>query len=266
MNMLHKEREKLLSLGRSQEDKLFLAKILDKMALSQKTRQGQVSDFLDPHHQQLAVTLAAQAAEVEYLMSGGYPQAERQRLVVYPKFMPVEEVDDRIECLAVSGNFRFQKVNHRDYLGSILGLGLKREKFGDILVLEEGAQLLADREVADYLVLNLAKIHRVPVQVQIIPRNQLALPAGQTKQIKATVASLRIDAIAAAGFGISRTQMVGAIAAEKLKLNWQPILDPAKPVQEGDILSLRGQGRVEVTLISGNTKKGRISLVLNRFL
>lgn len=264
--MLNKDREKLLSLGKSQEDKLFLAKILDKIALCQKTFQTQTSDFLDPLRQQLAEALAAHVPEVEYLMSGGYPQAERQRLVIFPEFLTVEDVDDQIDCLVVEGNFRFQKVTHRDYLGSILGLGLKREKIGDIIVLEEGAQLLADRDVADYLVLNLTKIHRVPVQVRIILRNELVLPEGQTREIKATVASLRIDAIAAAGFSTSRSQMVREITAEKLKLNWQPVPDPSFPVREGDILSLRGRGRVEVTQIGGNTKKGRISLVLNKYL
>lgn len=266
MNMLDKDREKVLSLGKSQEDKLFLAKILDKVVLCGRTFQAQVSDFLDPHRQQLAETLAAQVPEVEYLMSGGYPQAERQRLVVFPDFLTVEDVDDQIDCLAIEGNFRFQKVTHRDYLGSILGLGLKREKIGDIIVLEDGAQILADREVAGYLAMNLAKIHRVPVKARIIPRKELALPEGKTREIKATVASLRLDAIAAAGFGISRSQIAREIAAEKLKLNWQPVSDPAHPVRKGDTLSLRGRGRVEVTLVGGNTKKGRISLVLHRYL
>lgn len=246
---------------------MFLAKILDKVALCARSFQPQASDFLDPYRQQLAKALAAQVPEVEYLLSGGYPQAERQRLLVFPDFLAVDDLDDRIECLAVEGNFRFQKVDHRDYLGSILGLGLKREKIGDIIVLEDGAQILADREVADYLVMNLTKIHRVPVKVRIIPRQEeLALPEGKTREIKATVASLRLDAVAAVGFGTSRTQMAREIAAEKLKLNWQPVTDPAHPVREGDTLSLRGRGRVEVSLTCGNTRKGRISLVLHRYL
>ncbi len=259
-------REKILALGKSQEDKVFLAKVLDKIGVSTKTFQTQVTDFLDPAQQQIAETALSLLPACEYLFSGGYPQAERRRLVLFPEFLELEAVDDEIACVLLEGNFRFQKVNHRDYLGAVLGLGLKREKLGDIIVQETGAQLLADRELANYLALQLTKIHRVSIQARIIPRTELVLPEGKYKEIKTTVASLRLDAIAAAGFGTSRTQMTKEITTEKVKLNWQSVANPAHLIQEGDILSIRGRGRVEVVQVGSNTKKGRISLILQRYL
>ncbi|HEX3031934.1 MAG TPA: YlmH/Sll1252 family protein [Bacillota bacterium] len=265
--MDNKTREKLLNIGQSQEDKLFLAKVLDKLILCQRSFTLQVTDFLDPYRQQLAEEMLNQAAQpdLEYTFSGGYDLAERQRLLVYPDFLQPRAEDDNIAVLEVKGNFAFQKVSHRDFLGSVLGMGIVREKLGDIIVGDSGAQVFADREVADYLQMHLTKVHRVSVQGKIIQRSAVTLPEEKTREIRTTVASLRLDSVAAAGFGVSRTQMTTQIAAEKVKVNWKYVSQPAYQVQEGDIVSIKGRGRAEITSVGGLTKKGRTGIVINRF-
>lgn len=243
---------------------MFLAKVIDRLELCARTGQPQISDFADPSRQRLASAAAERFPEISYLLSGGYPQAERRRLVVFPDFLAAEDVDDQITCLAAQGNFNFQKVSHRDYLGSLLALGLKREKFGDIVVGERASYFLVDSQVADYVCRNLTQIHRVPVELAPVQPEEMVLPEGRTKEIRATVASLRLDTVAAAGFGVSRTRMAADIAAEKVKLNWQTVRNPAHLISVGDILSVRGRGRVEVASSGGATKKGRISVVLVR--
>ena len=87
----------------------------------------------------------------------------------------------------------------------------------------------------------------------------------RTKEIRATVASLRLDAIVAAGFGISRSRAADDISSDKVKLNWQSAGSASKNVRQGDVLSMRGRGRVEVTEVRGQTKKGRTVVVLHRY-
>ena len=86
------------------------------------------------------------------------------------------------------------------------------------------------------------------------------------KVINATVADLRLDAVAAAGYGVSRSRMADEIKSLNVKVNWQEAKKAAQPVKEGDVLSFRGRGRVEVAEIRGTTKKGRISITLKRYI
>ena len=95
---------------------------------------------------------------------------------------------------------------------------------------------------------------------EIPPREQ------KVKEIRTTVASMRLDVIAAAGFGTSRSKMANEIDVDKVKVNWKDVKSSSQAIKEGDIISLRGRGRVEVAEVMGTTKKGRINLVLRRFI
>ena len=147
-----------------------------------------------------------------------------------------------------------------------MGLGMDRATTGDILVSAGTARILVDKKMAPFIVEHLTSIGATSVEAtredlqNIVPREE------RTKDIRATVASLRVDAVAAAGFGMSRSRAAADIEADKLKLNWQSVKNAAQSLKEGDILSLRGRGRVEVVAISGQTKKGRTGVWLRRFL
>lgn len=260
------DRESVLRQAKNSQDKLVLARILDKVEETLKIYESRTSDFLDPYQQLLIQGITQRVDRVSCFFTGGYPQAERQRLVCFPDYLAPEFVDDQLRYLRITGCFKFQEVTHRDYLGSILGLGIKREKLGDIILFSGGAQVIADQAVAGYLLQNLNKVHHLTVRVAEISQDELVLPEEKVKVIRATVATLRLDAVAGEGFGISRTQMAKEIAGEKVKLNWLVITNNAQDVKPGDVISIRGRGRVLVDNISGQTKKGRIGLVLKRFL
>ena len=112
---------------------------------------------------------------------------------------------------------------------------------------------------------NLTMIGAAGVKATVEDTAEIAPREERTKEIRATVASLRLDAVAAAGFGVSRSRAADDIAADKVKLNWQSAGSASKTIQEGDVLSMRGRGRVEVTEVRGQTKKGRTVVVLKRF-
>lgn len=257
-------REKLLNRAASTEEREVAARTLDLAETVLKTRRPRVSDFYDPYRCRLVVGLIEDIPELSSVTDGGYPVAERSRVLIYPDFMPADNLDTGLAFLEISGNFRFHRVNHRDYLGALLGLGLQRDKLGDILVHEDGAQLVAAREVAGYITSGLVSVGRVTVTVREISRDELNPPVPETREINTTVQSLRLDAVAAHGFGLSRSKMVREIAAGKIYLNWRPCLDPSARVEPGDVISARGRGRLEVAETGGRTKKGRIAVVLKR--
>ncbi|MBO8136656.1 MAG: photosystem II S4 domain protein [Desulfotomaculum sp.] len=248
------------------EDKALLARAADLAEYVLKTHQPAVTDFYDPYHTGLVFSVLQTVPEIKFFSDGGYPDAERTRVVIFPDYMMPEQVDSQLAFLVAEGSFKMSKVTHRDYLGSLTGLGLKREKLGDIIVNETGAQLIVDAAVAPYIKSNLTKVGRVHVQVREIGREQLEIPEPKVKIINTTVASMRLDAVAAAGYGASRSKVVREIKSERLSLNWIPCSNPSALVQEGDMLSLRGRGRVKVVEVKGTTKKGRTALVLYRYI
>ena len=147
-----------------------------------------------------------------------------------------------------------------------MSLGIERDRLGDLLVTNDSVKILCDRNLADYLLQNLLRIGAVGVEVQETGLDTIAPKEERCKEIRATVASLRVDAIAASGFGCSRSRAASDIAADKMKLNWQPVKSASRTIKEGNVLSLRGRGRLEVAEVRGQTKKGRTVVVLKRYL
>jgi RNA-binding protein YlmH len=160
----------------------------------------------------------------------------------------------------------FCYLTHRDVLGALMGLGIERDTLGDILVASGTAKILATKTMAEFLLSNLTQIGAAAVHCELDELASIAPREERTKDITATVASLRVDSVAAAGFGMSRSRAAADIEADKLKLNWQSVKNASVTVGEGDILSLRGRGRVEIVEVRGKTKKGRVGVSLKRYI
>lgn len=255
------DREKIMAAAAEAADKNFLARILDRFEAVIRHQGYEVTDFCDPSQQALVNRALSWLGDPLSQWCGGYEGAERRRLLIYPEYLDPAVLDDGIALLEVTGNFKFQRVTHRDFLGSLLSLGIKREKLGDIIIADSGCQVFADSGVKNYIEWNLHKIHRVGVRAGEVARDELVLPDCESRMVRATVSSLRLDAVVSAGFGVSRTKMTREIAAEKIKLNWLTSTDGAAAVKAGDVISARGRGRLEVIEVSGTTKKGRIGIV-----
>ncbi|GAB6181956.1 RNA-binding protein [Desulfotomaculum defluvii] len=260
------DRKSLVGHVTSSDERAILTKVLDTVETVLKNHTPQLTHFYDPYHTGLIISLLERMQDLDFATYGGYEIAERARTAIFPDYLDGTDIDYEITILEVEGNFKMVKVNHRDFLGSLLGLGLKREMVGDLIITPKGCQVMVAQEVAPYLMTNLTKVHKVGVEVREIGPMELVLPELKVKEIKTTVASLRLDAVAAAGFGTSRSRIAREIQAERLNLNWHTCSNLAAPVQSGDMLSIRGRGRVEISEIKGNTKSGRIGIVLKRYL
>ena len=259
------QRERILRFYRGSEGEETAIRLLDLAEGVIKTRKFRISPFLDPYGQEIAETICASFDGIELDFDGGYAGAERQRAMLRHADFAGTPDGFGIACVEAAWNGQFARLSHRDVLGAVMGLGIERERIGDILPGPDAAKILCDAKITDFILDNLTMIGAVTVKVALGDMAEIAPRAERTKEIRATVASLRLDSIVAAGFGISRSRAADDIAADKVKLNWQSAANASKTIRQGDVLSMRGRGRVEVTEVRGQTKKGRTVVVLNRF-
>lgn len=242
-----------------------LARLLDQVEQATKTWEVVYSDFLSPPEAAEAQRMFQRLADVHSLAWGGYPQAERQRLAIARAEIPLDTAAIPLTLLHLAGNFMFDPAHHRDFLGAVLGTGLVREKVGDILVLgERGAQVVVVPEVAEFLTLQLTQVRSVPVKTQPIQWDQLQVRPPQQKDLVTVEASMRLDALASAGFGMSRSKMVDLITAGDVRVNWKTITQPSHNLSSGDLVAIRGKGRLTVGDVA-LTKKDRYRVALTRY-
>ena len=245
------DREKILRYFRAGGDEELAAKLLDLAEGAHRSRKFRVSDFLDPHGCNVAEIVAANFANVKVAFVA-------EDFFGQPDFGMV--------CFKVEWDKRYYELSHRDILGAFMGMGCKREILGDIIFIPEGAQFVADKSFTTYIMNNLTQIGSAPVSLTEITEADLLQKEEKVKVISATVAALRLDAVAAAGYGVSRSRMADEIKGQNVKVNWKEAKNAAQPVSEGDIISFRSRGRVEVAEIRGTTKKGRLSITLKRYI
>lgn len=264
--MASESKEKLIRFYKGTEGEETVVKLVDLAEAVQRTQKFRLSEFLDPFGQEIAETVAANYGSIRVDFDGGYQGAERQRAMFIHEDFQGTPNGFGIACVKASWNPQFARLSHRDVLGALMGLGIERERLGDLLVTSDSVKILCDDKMANYFLQNLTQIGAVGVSCELSDLAEIAPKEEHCKEIRATVASLRVDSIAASGFGSSRSRAAADIAADKLKLNWQAVKSASQTVKEGDVLSMRGRGRLEVAEIRGKTKKGRTVVVLKRYL
>lgn len=220
--------------------------------------------FLDPRQFELAEAALRGRSDLAYTVYGGFPEAERKVLHIYPAqhqgSLPF------LKAVLVEWSRSKEKLGHRDLLGAVLALGLKREQIGDIAMLDDfQAAIMVFQAKADFISSNLDRVGRVPVKCSVEEPGRLNLTQKNGKEIKGTVASLRVDSLLSLGFGLSRSRVVRLLRGGLVAVNWRPITSPSLQVKEGDQISLRGRGRIVVDRVEGETRKGRMRLKLKKY-
>ena len=241
-------------------------RVLDLAERALRTWEVSLADFLSPPEVAEMLAMCDRLADISAIAWGGYPQAERQRLAIARAEVPLEPEYVPLAALEIEGNFLFDTANHRDFLGSMLATGIVRDKTGDLIVLgERGAQAIVVPEIADFLQANLVQVRSVAVKVHPIELNQLRVREPRKKELVTVEASMRLDAIASAGFGMSRSKMADAIRGGDVRVNWKEVSSSSHLVKTGDLISIRSKGRLEVGDVT-ITKKQRYRVQLTRFV
>ncbi|MEM8831368.1 MAG: photosystem II S4 domain protein [Cyanobacteria bacterium P01_G01_bin.19] len=247
------------------ENKEEITRVINQAERAIKNWEIVVTDFLSPPVLAEVQEIFQNLTEIETLPWGGYPQAERQRVGLSRPDIPMDESQVDLAVLDIAGNFLFDSATHRDFLGSILGTGIVRDKVGDIIVLgERGAQAIVVPEMVEFLTTSLTQVRSVAVKTQQIDISELKIRPPKKKEITTVEASMRLDAIASAGFGMSRSKMANAIASNDVRVNWKEVTQSSHNVKAGDLIAMRGKGRLEVGEVS-ITKKQRYRVNLVRY-
>ena len=254
--------------GGDEENRLILARALDKLELADRRGVPAHTQFLSPAQRVAVEGLINASGHPRHLFTGGYPDAERTICVFLPDWMEEEDWPSGEHPLAA---LQFHasagaKLSHRDWLGSIMGLGLTREKIGDLLVEENRCQILVLAETMPIVRSQLEKVGRYPVSGVDIPLEDLTPPERTVKLIRDTFATLRLDAVTASAFSLPRSKASTLIASGRVSLNHVECTKPDRQVSEGDIITCRGSGKCIVKQITGQSKKGRIMAELERYV
>lgn len=241
------------------------AKRLRELALrARHTGAACYTRFLDPSMEQTA-RAAANAADAELALWGGYPDAERRIAAFYTGEAPGAQ-DYPIACLALNWNPKYASPGHRDLLGATLGLGLERDATGDVApgAAEGSAYLFVHRDVEDYVLANLTSAGRAALRLRSVAEPE-ALRPPEGVLLRVTVSSPRLDAVLAAGLRLSRGEAQRLIDGGLVKRNHVEVLRGDLHLDEGDLLSVRGHGRMRVEGFEGLTRKGRQAVRLFRY-
>ncbi|MCR3921808.1 MAG: YlmH/Sll1252 family protein [Firmicutes bacterium] len=261
------DRDKILQRFEHETERLTAGVLLDKIVQVERTGALQLTDFFDPYQQRTADRVLHHFKEIKQVMWGGYDGAERVRLLLFPAEKQASVSDVPLAYIEATLPALATELTHRDFLGAILGLGLRREKVGDILfVTKEKTQIIVQPEILSFLLTQWQEVGRYGIRLHEITETELSPAQGRIREVKTTVASLRLDAVASSGFGLSRSKLTPAIRAGHVKLNWQSVKSASATVKEGDIISVTGRGRVEVAHVLGESKKGRIQLLLKKHI
>ena len=247
------------------ENRDSVIRVIDQAEQAIKTWEVVMTDFYSPPEIAEIQRSFGRLTDVQMVAWGGYPQAERQRLAIARSELPLDIEQVEVVALNIAGNFLFDPASHRDFLGAILGTGIVREKVGDIIVLgERGAQAIVVTDLVEFFQASLTQVRSVPVKVQPLPLSELKIREPKKKELTTVEASMRLDAIASAGFGMSRSKMADLISSGDVRVNWKDIISTSYMVKPGDLIAIRGKGRVEVGEMMV-TKKDRYRVQLTRF-
>ena len=254
-----------------EEDRLIIAKMLDQVCLCKKRNKLQHTDFLDERQVHILEKAIHRMGIQNYIVYGGFEEAERQIILFYPENWNQEIIknnyDSVMQVIRITlPNDLKGTYNHRDYLGGLMKLGLKREKIGDIIVWEEGADILVLNEIIPFLEQHLITLTRFQkAQIKVVSMLELHPVNLKKQEIEIIVSSMRLDNIVSELSKTSRTKAEEIIKQERVILNYETITKDSKLVKTGDKLTIRGKGKFVVKEQIGNTKKGRFILKIAKY-
>jgi RNA-binding protein YlmH len=246
------------------EEREFIDQVLGWQEYVEQSYAPKITDFLDPREQQIIKTIIGNHSEVKWALFGGSHATERQRALLHPDYMEASIEEFQISLFELEYAKKFISIEHRQVLGSLMSLGLKRGKFGDIILKDDRVQFYAAAEISDYVRLQLDRVGRAGISLKEVPFSQAIEPVESWRELSVTVSSLRLDTLLSAIYNLSRQKAQIYIQQGGVKVNWMNIENPAFECGKADIISVRGLGRGKIVTIEGKTKKDKWRVIAGR--
>lgn len=257
---------------RDKDDKILLAQILDKVESVENKNKIEHTDFLDLAKIELVQKFINKIKIENYMSYGGFEQAERKMFVIYPENFNSVVVEKNLSNIIQIVRIELPddlkgKYTHRDYLGAVIKLGIKREKVGDIIVDDSGADIIVDKDISKFLLENLGELTRFSKSTITIENIEDLRPVEIKKEeFEIIVSSLRLDNVISELARCSRNKALDIINMERVFINFECETKKTKQIKTGDMVTIRGKGRFFVKEIVGQTKSGRTIIKIERFV
>lgn len=258
----------------TREEELFSRHLQDLADAAWKRNVITFSDFLNLNEQNIYHTVMQKCSYIESSLFGGYENAERQMAAFIPDALSYHTEDFSLSeyfpicCLKISPlNLKFSEdLSHRDYLGSLMNLGVDRSKMGDIVIQEQSALLFCEEKLAEYLTKEMTRVRHTAVNCQVCSCGEIQYEP-KLKKLTGTVASVRLDALLSLAFQSSRSSLTGMIEGGKTFVNGKLVTSNGYRLKEGDLISVRGLGRFRYCSVSGSpSKKGRYFVEIEKYI
>ncbi|WP_045515361.1 YlmH family RNA-binding protein [Neobacillus niacini] len=246
------------------EEREFIDQVLHWKDYVDSSYTSKLTDFLDPREQHILKVLIGENGNLKYQLFGGVSGSERKRALIMPDYLIPTEEEFQINLFEIEYPIKFVSIEHPQVLGSLMSLGLKRGKFGDIVMKNGRVQFFSAAEISDYIKNNLESIGRASIRLKELALDEAITADNLWMEQDITVSSLRLDTIISGIHHISRQKSQLFIQQGLVKVNWTSIENHSFECAEGDLFSLRGYGRVKILSIEGRTKKDKWRMVVGK--
>lgn len=247
-----------------EDEQAFIDQVLDWVGQVEDYYTPYLTPFLNPREHFIVQSIVGQYDDVELSTYGGHEEAEQLRAFIHPAYYEPTEDDYEITLIEVNYPTKFAELSHGQIMGTILGAGIVRETLGDIMTDGERWQFFIDSNMENFLFMHVDRVGRTNVQLEKFPLEEAILSLDKWEKDEIVVASLRIDVVLARALNISRNRAKTLINESRIKLNWVEIERVDLDVEEYDIVSIRGFGRIQIRQKKGTTRKDNLILEIGR--
>ncbi len=248
------------------KDELFMKRIQELANMAYTRDIVTFTGFLNLNELHMVNSLGSKALGITLKAFGGYEFAERQIVAFIPDALSYEwEYPLRCICISNKGAKFSKPLTHRDYLGALIHLGIDRSTLGDILVKEDYAYLFCLEHMSEFIMENLCRVRHTNVLLSLVSQPE-DLPKLEFQTVTGSVSSLRLDSVLAVAFSASRSSLVQNIENGNVYVNGRQVVSNGYQLKDGDIISLRGKGKFQFMGTTGQSRKGRYFVTVNRYI
>lgn len=246
-----------------EDERHFIEIVLEWKSVVERQYSSKLTDFLDPREQWIVQNVIGYHSDVKVAFFGGSEHVERKRALLYPDYFKLERDDFQLSIYEIDYPKKFVTLQHRQVLGALMSIGVKRAKFGDILIEDNRIQLIVAKEIESYVEMNFQEVGRTNISLRKINRDEEVIKTDERfEERMTTTSSLRLDTVCSSIYNLSRQKTKPFIQNGFVKVNWKVIEDTSFEVGEGDLISVRGFGRCKIQSIEGRTKKDKIKIMV----
>ncbi|MDF2677759.1 MAG: putative RNA-binding protein [Bacillota bacterium] len=257
--------EKYYDFIKDEESKIVVKKIQDKISYVNKNFSPALTEFINPYVAELSVPLINNF-NINYELFPSYEYGERKVFILYPDYLERVNADDYIAGIRIKNKSKFKILDHKDYLGSLMSLGIDRNKTGDIFVYEDFADIVVHKDIVDYIIYNLEKIGNSKIEFEILKADEIAYKEQKHEILNITSSSLRLDNILKHITNKSRDIATSLINSGDVKVNYVVEERVTYLVKENDMLSVRKFGRFKISKLMGLTKSGKNKIEIKHYV